>query len=306
MLHAIEDNPFRIGRGEVSAALEEDEGARQAEARLRRFMEHRLWPAVRGEALVRRGDAVGAIVEAAREIEADLVVVGRRRRRGWDRLLSRSRLRQIVRQAACPVLTIPDSFAVMHGCDLAGGAAAVGRRVLAPVDGSEDSEAVLRWGAALAKAARGTLVVFHVAGLSREGQGSQGGGGEEFQAQTAEALEQRVWAWAKGIAPWAVRLEALRERGIAAAEVLAAMAVRERCDAIVVSSHAVGCWRRMLGGCLAEQLAVAGSSAVLCLPARGVKVAENRARGSWRGGEIGERGETPGEPGRAQCTASAH
>ena len=51
-------------------------------------------------------DAAGAIVEYAKEVHADLIVVGTHGRNGVSRLLMGSVAEHVVRMAPCPVLTV--------------------------------------------------------------------------------------------------------------------------------------------------------------------------------------------------------
>jgi nucleotide-binding universal stress UspA family protein len=60
----------------------------------------------RAEGRLREGDPVTEILRAAREIPADLIVMGTRRRTGLGRLLLGSVAEQVVRRAPCPVLTV--------------------------------------------------------------------------------------------------------------------------------------------------------------------------------------------------------
>jgi nucleotide-binding universal stress UspA family protein len=58
------------------------------------------------ETLLRTGDARDVILDAAREIGADLIVMGTHGRRGVRRALIGSIAESVVRTAPCPVLTI--------------------------------------------------------------------------------------------------------------------------------------------------------------------------------------------------------
>lgn len=49
----------------------------------------------------------GAIVEAARELEADLIVAGTRALSGWRALLQTSVSENLLKHAGCPVLIVP-------------------------------------------------------------------------------------------------------------------------------------------------------------------------------------------------------
>jgi nucleotide-binding universal stress UspA family protein len=63
-------------------------------------------PAVRVECFVRRGNPATVILEMARESMCDLIVIGTHGRTGISRLLMGSVAEQVLRRAACPVLTV--------------------------------------------------------------------------------------------------------------------------------------------------------------------------------------------------------
>jgi nucleotide-binding universal stress UspA family protein len=56
------------------------------------------------------GDAVQGILDCAKEVKADLIVLGTHGRTGLGRLLMGSVAEQVLRKAACPVLTIKQPF----------------------------------------------------------------------------------------------------------------------------------------------------------------------------------------------------
>jgi nucleotide-binding universal stress UspA family protein len=88
------------------------------------------WPAVETE--VRRGDAREGVIGAARDWQADLLVVGARGLGAWGGALLGSVSAAIVHHAVCPVLVVkgpPEGL----------------RRALVAVDGSEDSMAAARF-----------------------------------------------------------------------------------------------------------------------------------------------------------------
>jgi nucleotide-binding universal stress UspA family protein len=78
---------------------ERDELLREANVLLRR-------QGIVAVALARRGDPAKEIVETAREIAADLIVIGSRRRGRVRRLLLGSVAGAVVREAACDVLVV--------------------------------------------------------------------------------------------------------------------------------------------------------------------------------------------------------
>jgi nucleotide-binding universal stress UspA family protein len=59
-----------------------------------------------GQALLKTGDARDAINETAKELGADLIVMGTHGRRGISRALLGSVAETVVRSAPCPVLTV--------------------------------------------------------------------------------------------------------------------------------------------------------------------------------------------------------
>jgi len=61
---------------------------------------------VRAERRLEQGDAVTEILRVTQETHADLIVMGTHGRTGLGRLLMGSVAEQVVRQAACPVLTV--------------------------------------------------------------------------------------------------------------------------------------------------------------------------------------------------------
>ena len=65
---------------------------------------------VRAERRLEEGDAVEAILRVAREIHADLIVMGTHGRTGLGRFLMGSVAEPVVRKAACPVLTVKAPF----------------------------------------------------------------------------------------------------------------------------------------------------------------------------------------------------
>jgi nucleotide-binding universal stress UspA family protein len=67
-------------------------------------------PGVAVERHVTEGDPAAVIVHSARELSADLIVLGTHGRTGLGRLLMGSVAEQVVRKAACPVLTVSAPF----------------------------------------------------------------------------------------------------------------------------------------------------------------------------------------------------
>lgn len=95
-----------------------------------------------------------AIVDHATEHDADLALMGTHGRKGMDRLLSGSVAEEVVRQAPCPVFTVPAHDGKQVESDVG--------RVLVPVDLSEQSTLVVNHAADLADMYGAPIDLLHV------------------------------------------------------------------------------------------------------------------------------------------------
>jgi nucleotide-binding universal stress UspA family protein len=102
VLHVVELPPVAFGEGVMipSPAIEREPLREQLRQRLSES------PEVRGEARLAEGDPAPAILRAAKDVSADLIVLGTHGRTGLGRLLMGSVAEQVVRKADCPVLTV--------------------------------------------------------------------------------------------------------------------------------------------------------------------------------------------------------
>ena len=89
----MSDHVVAAIRRESMAGLEKLVGPRAAIAKV-------------GKLIVMPGDARDAILRVADEIEADMIVIGTHGRRGLSRLVLGSVAEEVVRRAACPVVTV--------------------------------------------------------------------------------------------------------------------------------------------------------------------------------------------------------
>jgi len=101
------------------------------------------------------GNATAEIVRHARDLNADLIVLGTHGRSGFDRFALGSVAEKVLRKAPCPVLTVPP------GAGSAAQAVAF-RRILCPVDFSGDAAQALAFGVALADRVDGSVTALHV------------------------------------------------------------------------------------------------------------------------------------------------
>jgi len=102
------------------------------------------------------GDPVTTIVDQALATSADLIVMGTHGRSGFKRFLLGSVAEHLLREAPCPVMTIPP-HARAETAD-----AVTFKTILCPMDFSPSAMQALRSALALARQDRGTVTLFHV------------------------------------------------------------------------------------------------------------------------------------------------
>lgn len=108
------------------------------------------------ELAVREGDPVKEIVRLAKEIPADLLVMGTHGRGGFERLVLGSVTEKVLRTTRAPVLT------VSTGTEGAAAGPVGYKTILCPLDFSAASTRALQYALSLAKQAGGRLILLHV------------------------------------------------------------------------------------------------------------------------------------------------
>jgi nucleotide-binding universal stress UspA family protein len=101
------------------------------------------------------GDAPTAIVDRAVSLPADLIVMGTHGRRGFRRLLLGSVTERVLREAPCPVLTVPPR------APAATSDAVSFKRILCPMDFSPEALQALGFALDLARQSGGSLMLLH-------------------------------------------------------------------------------------------------------------------------------------------------
>ena len=89
------------------------------------------------EALFDEGNSVARILERARSLPADLIVMGTHGRGGFERLILGSVTERILRKAKCPVLTVPPPATASSKLPF--------KQMLCPIDFSEPSISALQF-----------------------------------------------------------------------------------------------------------------------------------------------------------------
>ena len=125
------------------------------EAQLREFVAPARAAGAAGGVLLRDGAVPARILEAARELPADLLVMGTHGQGGLERLLLGSVTEAVLRKAPCPVLTIPHEERAMSG-------PAPFKRVLYATDFSPAADDALGYALSLAEEAQGLLILLNV------------------------------------------------------------------------------------------------------------------------------------------------
>lgn len=98
-----------LGVPELGVALTSnviDSLMRENQAALQQIADRKRHQATFGAVLLKTGDARDVINQTAKEIAADLIVMGTHGRRGVSRALLGSVTESVVRTAPCPVLTV--------------------------------------------------------------------------------------------------------------------------------------------------------------------------------------------------------
>jgi nucleotide-binding universal stress UspA family protein len=203
--------------------------------------------------LVLEGPPVPAILEAAADSDADLIVMATHARTGLDRLVVGSVAEEVLRRSSVPLLLVPPGATAPPPSEGT-------LRVLVPLDGSHLAEAALEAAAALAPPSRLELLLLHVAAPDRLGA---------RRPPTRETVAERMRA--------AERLRPLRAAGAAVttavrsggdpAGTIAAVARERSCHVIAMATHGrSGLARLLLGSVAASTLARASVPVLLVRP----------------------------------------
>jgi nucleotide-binding universal stress UspA family protein len=190
------------------------------QANVRRFAQRAASPDVTMVVIVDEGytSAAARIVERARELEPDLLVMGTHGRGGFDRLVLGSTTEKVIRKAHCPVLTVPPR-AEQEPPD----GPVVFKRILCPIDFSESSSRAIEFALSLAQEADARLTLLHVM--------------EWWTAETREQLYAEAHEGLKHAVPEEARTwctpEAMVTSGTAHREILR-IAAEKHADLIVM------------------------------------------------------------------------
>jgi len=191
-----------------------------------------------------------AILDAAHERKADLIVVGIGRHRPIDRLLAQETAIAIVRRATVPVLAVPPR------------ARKVPRHAVAALDFTASSVEAARGAAALV-GPRGSLTLAHVSPFQPSARRDGIAWTEIYDAGARDHLQTLK----DELAASGVTVDAVILRGYTPEELLR-YARRRRADLIAVGGHKQGIVDRMVIGSTTTRVLRGASTSVLVVPQR--------------------------------------
>jgi nucleotide-binding universal stress UspA family protein len=219
--------------------------------RLGRFLQ-RLGGTRRGWTLVRAGDPAAELLAAARELDAELLVVGSRGLREIGSALLGSVSSEMMREAPCPVIVVPPGSAL----PVAGI-----RSIVVGIDGGERDAPLLRLAADLAERLRAALHAVH-AFQTQPGAVGMGGRTPPLAPELHDAAERTLdQAVSEAAVP---ARQSVVERP--AAEALELAAQQDSAGLIAVASRGHGTLNSILHGSVTVQLAAEAPVPVIVLP----------------------------------------
>lgn len=187
------------------------------------------------------------ILEYAEREDIDLVVMGARGRRGLDRMLTGSVAAEVVREAACPVLTICE--------DSKDAAQRTVRSILVPIDFSEHSTLALAHAVELATEYGARITLLHVVDYRPLSSvyGFASMAVPEAMPDIEAGVQNEIQRMAEKLDAWDVKVSTTVAHGPVTACIIDA-ASEEDADMIVQASHGRTGLKRFLMGSVAESV----------------------------------------------------
>lgn len=219
-------------------------------------------PATAPDAVViaESGDARVTILDYAISSGADLIVMGTHGRRGFKRLLLGSVTETVLREASCPVLTVPPH------APAAASEEATFKRILCPIDFSPSALQALGFALDLARQANGLVTLLHVVEWLPEDdpQASARFNISEYRSHVVENAHRRLWASVAEESRTWVEIDDLVVFGRAHREILRA-AETNPADLIVMGAQGRGGIGLALFGSTTQQVVRGATCPVLTM-----------------------------------------
>lgn len=218
--------------------------------------------AVRPDLLAEAGDPVATIVNQALALGADLIIAGTHGRSGISRLLHGSVAEDLLREAPCPVLTVPPPVTTAPLDEVRFG------RILCAVDFSPASLQALGFALDLARQADGVVTVMHALEwlADDEPRTTAHFNVAEYRAHLLDDARQRLEALVAGEPRTWCTIETLAVAGRGYREILRAATDRQS-DLIVMGAQGRGGIGLAMLGSATQQVVRAATCPVLTVRA---------------------------------------
>jgi nucleotide-binding universal stress UspA family protein len=196
--------------------------------------------------LVRVGDAETEIINAARDEEADLLVLGSHGRSGWRAVVFGSVTESVLRHSELPVFTVPANPSKSSGTGTQI------TRILCPTDFSPPSTEALRKAAEWCREFQAELYVLHVMPFSEPALGIISAA--EYEQSRAKDAALAVWHYLTDKDVEDCRPQVIIRAGAPGSQIVRAAEELEA-DLIVISTHGQSGWRHLVFGSVMEAVA---------------------------------------------------
>lgn len=215
-------------------------------ASMKRFADTEAGSSVPMQFDVGEGDAASGILDRARALPSDLIVMGTHGRSGFERLLLGSVTEKVIHKAPCPVLTVPPPMA-----DAVPASPVLFRRILCGIDFSDASLRALEYALSLTQDADAQLTLVHVVEVSATPAVEARGDIEApalgaYVAAAAHARAEQLQQLVPEGGTSHARIETVLAIGSAHREILRVAGERSS-DIIVLGAHGVGVSQMMFG-----------------------------------------------------------
>lgn len=245
----------------ATVSIELPEDVTRFETEVRTFVAREA-PGAPVDVRIVTGPIGGEILRTARELPADLVVMGTHGRTGFEHMMLGSVAEHVLRRAPCPVMTVPRTVTPAHEPP-----AIIYRTILCAVDFSDAAEAAARQAVALALESGSRLVLLHVLEGLPAPEWSFAGHPTmaEIRAQREQDARQHLQSLVPADAKTWCAAEVAVTYGRASREVLARATALDA-DLIVLGARRRLTLDRVLFGATAEHVLRAASCPVLTVP----------------------------------------
>jgi nucleotide-binding universal stress UspA family protein len=260
------------------------EDRRRVDEEMRRFLEPLREARLDHETEVREGEPWREIVDAAAEMEADLVVMGTHGRSGFEHLVLGSVAEKLIRRLPCPVLTVSHEEARTWASP------GLITRILCATDFSEMSAEALRVALALAEKSHAAITMLHVVESLPDRDAAAHRALLDIDALRADLERRATERLRRVIADAAAPHVAFDTRvveGCVHKEILRA-ATEERADMIVIGAQGHGALAHLLSGSNAQHVIRAATCPVLTVRPVGTRRAHDAEKVGLRLAEVGE------------------